>query len=309
LARGAVTGGATERMTQGAVATEVLAGIDPLLERYDGFLVDKFGVIFDGMRVMAGAHEALALLQRAGKRVVILSNSGRRSAPNEGRLTRLGIGRALYQALVSSGEATWQGLHDRTDPTFVGLGRHCLFFSRGGDRSTVDGLDLALVETADAADFVLLAGLDHDDATRARCAEQLALAAGRGLPLLCANPDLVSLEHDTLVQGPGAFAARYAEAGGEVRYVGKPWPVVYRAALALLDLPPARVLAIGDSLDHDIAGAAPFGVDGALSVEGVHAGEFADTATGGELLDHLDRLCLTRCHHPRWLLRGFRPAR
>ena len=289
--------------------TEVLAGIDPLLDRYDGFLVDKFGVIFDGVRVMAGAREALALLQRAGKRVVILSNSGRRSAPNEDRLARLGIGRDLYQDLVSSGEATWQGLRYGTDATFAGLGRRCLFFSRGGDRSTVDGLGLALVDTAATADFILLAGLDHDEAARARCDDQLARAAARGLPLLCANPDLVSLEHDSQVEGPGAFAARYAAAGGEVRYVGKPWPVVYRAALALLGLPRARVLAIGDSLDHDIAGAAPLGIDGALPIEGVHAEAFAGAITHADLLARLDRLCLTRSHRPRWLLRGFRPVR
>ncbi len=287
--------------------TEVLAGIDPLLDRYDGFLVDKFGVIFDGVRVMAGARAALGLLQRVGKPVVILSNSGRRAAPNEDRLTGLGIGRDLYRGLVSSGEATWQGLRERTDPTFQGLGRRCLFFSRGGDRSIVDGLELDKVEAATMADFVLLAGLDHDAAARAHCDEQLTLAAARGLPLLCANPDLVSLEHDTQVEGPGAFAARYAASGGEVRYIGKPWPVVYRAAMTLLDLPPGRILAIGDSLDHDIAGAAAMGIDGALSIEGVHATAFASDMADADLLSRLDELCLTRPDRPRWLLRGFRP--
>ena len=286
--------------------TEVLAGIDPLLDRYDGFLVDKFGVIFDGVRVMAGAREALALLHHAGRQVVILSNSGRRAAPNEDRLAHLGIGRELYQGLVSSGEATWQGLRDGADATFQGLGRRCLFYGRGGDRSTVDGLGLILVDTAAEADFVLLAGLDHDAATRAHCAEQLARAA-RTLPLLCANPDLVSLEHGTQVEGPGAFAARYARAGGEVRYVGKPWPAVYRAALALLGLPPGRLLAIGDSLEHDIAGAASLGIDGALAIEGVHAATFTSAAGDGELLAGLDRLCHASEPRPRWLLRGFRP--
>jgi HAD superfamily hydrolase (TIGR01459 family) len=295
-------------MSQPVAPTEVLAGIDPLLDRYDGFLVDKFGVIFGGVRVMAGAREALALLQRAGKQVIILSNSGRRAALNEDRLARLGIGRELYQGLVSSGEATWQGLRDGNDDTFRGLGRRCLFFSRGGDSSTVDGLGLQLVDTAATADFVLLAGLDYNAAARDRCNDEMAVAAARRLPLLCANPDLVSLEQDTQVEGPGAFAARYEAAGGEVRYVGKPWPAVYRAALTLLALPPERVLAIGDSLEHDIAGAAPFGIEGALSIEGVHAASFADELVDAELLRRLDRLSRSHSHRPRWLLRGFRPA-
>jgi ribonucleotide monophosphatase NagD (HAD superfamily) len=115
------------------------------------------------------------------------------------------------------------------------------------------------------------------------------------------------LEGDRQVDGPGAFAQRYAEAGGEVRYVGKPWPAVYRAALPVLDLPPARALAVGDSLEHDVAGAAPFGVDGALVMGGVHASAFGRNASPVELLERLDSLRAGPGHRPRWLLRAFRP--
>lgn len=290
-----------------AEPTEVLNGIAPLLDRYDGFLVDQFGVLYDGVRALDGVPEALALLRRHRKRVVILSNSGRRSEPNVERLARIGLGPELYTAFVSSGEAAWHGLKDRTDPVFAGLGRRCLLFSRHGDRSTVDGLDLELARDAEAADFVLLCGLDPHETARARCRRQLERAAARGLPLVCANPDTVSLEGDRLVDGPGAFAGRYAEAGGEVRYVGKPWPAVYRTALPVLDLPPERVVAVGDSLEHDVAGAAPFGVEGALVLGGVHAAAFGRDASPAELLKRLEPLCAASDHRPRWLLRAFRP--
>jgi HAD superfamily hydrolase (TIGR01459 family) len=290
-----------------ADATEVLEGIAPLLDRYDGFLVDQFGVLYDGVRALAGAREALMLLRDHGKRVVILSNSGRRSAPNVERLARLGLGPELYTALISSGEAAWQGLKDGTDPVFRKLGRRCLLFSRHGDRSTVEGLDLELARDADTADFVLLCGLDPHETARARCRQQLERAAARRLPLVCANPDTVSLEGDRQVNGPGAFARAYAEAGGEVRYVGKPWPAVYRAALPLLDLPTDRVVAVGDSLEHDVAGAAPFGVEGALVVGGIHAAAFGRDTAPAQLLKRLDPLCAGLEYRPRWLLRAFRP--
>jgi HAD superfamily hydrolase (TIGR01459 family) len=292
-----------------AAATEVLDGIEPLLDRYDGFLVDQFGVLLDGVRLLPGARDALELLRGHGKKVVILSNSGRRAAPNRERLTRLGVGPELYTALVSSGEAVWQGLKDRDDETFAGLGRRCLLFSRGGDRSTIEGLEIELAQDAEVADFVLLCGLDADESVRQRCEAQLVRARARGLPLICANPDLISLEGDRQVEGPGAFAARYAAAGGEVRYVGKPWPAVYRAALPTFGLSPARIVAIGDSLEHDIAGLAPFGIDGALVIGGVHASAFFGRVGDAELLCCLEPLCAEVGCRPRWLLRAFGPGR
>lgn len=284
--------------------TEALDGLAPLVDRYDGFLVDQFGVLYDGVRPLPGAADALAALVSAGRAVVILSNSGRRAFPNAQRLRRLGYPPELYTAVVSSGEVAWAGLKDRTDPAFADLGRRCLLFSRGGDHSTVEGLDLDLARDAEAADFVLLAGLDAHETARTRCREQLERARARGLPVICANPDLVSLEGDRRVDGPGAFAAAHAAAGGEVRYVGKPWPAIYRAALATLDLPPERLLAVGDSLGHDIGGAAAFGIDGALVTSGVHAAAFADAA---DPLAALDELVAAGEPRPRWLLRTFAP--
>jgi HAD superfamily hydrolase (TIGR01459 family) len=291
-----------------ASPTQVLSGIEPLLDRYDGFLVDQFGVLYDGVRLLPGAREALALLRRHGKQVVILSNSGRRAAANAERLEGMGLEPALYTALVSSGEAAWQGLKDGSDEAFAGLGRRCLFFSRGGDRSTVEGLDLELVVDASGADFVLLSGLDPDEDARALCRRELDVARARGLPLVCANPDVVSLEGERRVDGPGAFATRYAAGGGDVRWIGKPWPAVYRAALSILDAPPPRLLAVGDSLEHDIGGAVPFGIEGALVVGGVHGDAFANAGSAADLLECLDTLCRSETHRPRWLLRGFVPG-
>jgi HAD superfamily hydrolase (TIGR01459 family) len=288
-------------------ATHAVLGIEPWLDRYDAFLVDQFGVLHDGVRPLPGAREALELLKAAGRTVIVLSNSGRRNAPNEARLTRIGLPRALYTAFVGAGEVTWQGLRAGEDPTFSGLGRRCLLFTRGGDHSVVDGLPLELTDAA-AADFVLLAGIDHDAASRSRCAAQLEQALARGLPMLCSNPDLYNIEGEGWVEGPGTLAARYAAGGGEVRYVGKPWPAIYRMALTMLQLPPGRVLAVGDSLAHDVAGAAPFGIDSALVTGGVHAAAFAGAATPEALLERLDSLAPQGQPRPRWLLSAFRPA-
>ncbi|WP_292218771.1 TIGR01459 family HAD-type hydrolase, partial [Mesorhizobium sp.] len=79
-----------------------LDGIEALAERYDVFLLDQFGVLHDGQQPYAGAVEALSALKRAGKTVVLISNSGKRAEPNERRLKKLGFEEASWDHFVSS---------------------------------------------------------------------------------------------------------------------------------------------------------------------------------------------------------------
>ncbi|MCB1884081.1 MAG: TIGR01459 family HAD-type hydrolase [Geminicoccaceae bacterium] len=281
-----------------------IAGIEPLIEGYDGFLLDQFGVLHDGVAPFPGVVAALSRLREQGRAALILSNSGKRSAPNVARLEGLGIPRSLYTGLVSSGEAAWLGLRERTDPLFADLGRRCLLVSRGGDRSAIEGLDLDLVD-ADTADFVLLAGLDGDAHARARLDGELAIALGRRLPLVCTNPDVVSLEGERRVDGPGRFAQDYAEVGGEVRWVGKPHAAIFRAALERVGVAPDRLVMVGDSLHHDIKGASPFGIDGALVMNGVHEAAL-EGRRGADLDAALQGLLGDDLPAPRWLLPAFR---
>ena len=99
-------------------------------------------------------------------------------------------------------------------------------------------------------------------------AELLKAAADRGLPVFCTNPDRASPRaHGVTVASPGALAHAHADAGGIVRFYGKPHLPVFRAVETALGLPPWRMLMVGDSLEHDIAGAKAAGWDAAF-VEG-----------------------------------------
>jgi HAD superfamily hydrolase (TIGR01459 family) len=310
MARRSWPGARSARVVAPAMAepTRFIRGIEPLVACYDGFLIDQFGVLHDGRGPAPGVLDALGLLKAARRRVVLLSNSGRRSVPNEERLSRIGIPRTLYERVITSGETAWQDRRSGSNQIFQALGPRCLLFSRGGDRTAVDGLDLELVDDAGRADFVLLSGLDADAAMHARCRQALEAALARRLVLICTNPDLVSIDGEQSFEGPGALAAGYAAAGGQVRYVGKPWPEIYRHALDALDLPCERLVAIGDSLDHDIAGSAGLGIDGALVTGGVHRDAFVDAASPAAMLEALGRLAGARPARPRWLMPGLRPT-
>jgi HAD superfamily hydrolase (TIGR01459 family) len=285
------------------------SGLADLAARYRSFIVDQWGVLHDGARPYADALDCLVRLRDAGKRVVLLSNSGKRTATNRARLAEIGIDPALYDALVTSGEATWRALAERTEPFFKALGRRCVLWARDGDRSAAEGLPLEVVERVEDAEFLLLAGVE-DDARLEDFNALLEVAAARGLPMVCANPDIVAvLPGGGFGMAPGAVAHHYEQLGGKVGYVGKPHRPIYRACLeALGDPPPAEVLTIGDSIAHDVAGGAAMELDTALIMSGIHSRIFDLERGAAANRAALEELAREYGVLPRWVLPRFRWA-
>lgn len=263
---------------------QLISGMRELVPRYDGFILDLWGVIHDGVAPIPGALECLDLLKRRGKRIVLLSNAPRRSDDVVRRITALGIPVGLYHKVVSSGEEAWQHLSRRDDPFYAALGRRCLHIGSERDMEIRDGLSLDFVDTAERAQFILNTGPAGWDDRIEDYEPALRTGLGLDLPMVCANPDLVVMHGDRLALCAGALAKWYEEAGGRVRWHGKPFPSVYETCLGLLGIADrSRLLAVGDSLRTDIAGAAGAGVDSLLIAGGIHAEEFG--VLGGQRPD------------------------
>ena len=259
------------------LATASIAGVREIADRFDHVLLDQWGVLHKGEAVFPEAHDCVRRIRAAGKRILILSNSGRRSEDNVERLAALGLPAEEHDGVLTSGEVAWHGLKERAAPPYDTLGRHALLIGRGNVLSMIEGLDFVAVTNPRRADFIWLAGLDDHNANLDAWREDLAAFAGRGLPMLCANPDLVMFTESGLTPAPGALARIYEELGGTVHYVGKPHPAIFAAALRRLGDPrPDRVLVIGDSLDHDVEGGRRAGMLTALVTFGVHAEALAD---------------------------------
>lgn len=241
---------------------------------YDGFLLDQWGVLHDGVRPYPGAIAALEALRAAGKRVIILSNSGRLGAENARQLAKLGFAPGLYDEVVSAGDDARDALAARDEPFHRALGRRCLLLARDGEAHLGAGLGLDLVDDVRAADFVLLMTMDPPRQSLAGWMDLLRTARDRGLPMVCANPDLHRASPSGgLQEAPGLVARAYEQLGGVVRYHGKPEARIYRTCLGRLGLDRNRVVAIGDSLEHDIAGAEAAGIDSVFIGAGIHRGE------------------------------------
>ncbi len=267
----------------------IVPGISSIVGKYDAVLLDQFGVLHDGQVALPGAAECYSALADAGKKLVVLSNTSRRKADAVNKLPRLGFDARHLADFVSSGEQCWQHMVSLSGKKVLWVGWEDDYL---GFRNSeyLDGLGVGL-SGADTCDFILAQGtqqirhcadalptplsLFSSGAIDAALEDALAQCAARRVTMLCANPDFVATQPDgSTGHMPGVVAARSEALGGDVLHFGKPHPEAFEAALrALPGIARERVLHVGDSLAHDVAGASGSGVDSLFIGSGIHAAD------------------------------------
>jgi HAD superfamily hydrolase (TIGR01459 family) len=264
--------------------TSMIDGLSSIAGRYDVVLCDLWGVVHNGRHSFPAATGALARFRAGGGAVIMITNAPRPSGPIRDQLDHLQVPRTAYNAVVTSGDVTID-----------------LIRARG--RAPVHHIgplrDLSLFETIDEiapgeappraplgeADYVLCTGLfDDTRETPEDYDATLAAMLARKLPMICANPDLVIHRGQDLIYCAGAIAERYARMGGETIFAGKPHAAIYERALTQAGvargapIDNARVLAIGDAMRTDIAGALAQGLDALFVASGIHRDELAGSS-------------------------------
>lgn len=249
-----------------------IASLTDIAGQFDAIVLDQWGVLHDGSAPYPRAIETLRSLKASGARLAVLSNSGKRSAPNAARITAMGFDDDLFETVMTSGEALWL---DIEAGRVVHRSLYPITRAAGDAEGWADGLNIALTNALDDADAILLMGLP-DGATEGAYAELLAKAKARDMPLLCTNPDRASPRADGVtVVSPGALAHAYKDDGGDVQFYGKPHGPVFDAVAQSLGT--TRLLMIGDSLEHDIAGGYAAGWSTLFIQGGLHAAAFDGT--------------------------------
>ncbi|PRX07284.1 UNVERIFIED_ORG: HAD superfamily hydrolase (TIGR01459 family) [Martelella mediterranea] len=258
-----------------------IPALSAVYDAYDVILCDVWGVLHNGVASFDAAKKALADARAAGKTVILLTNSPRLSPAVSKQLVNLGVTDAAYDGIVTSGDVTKK---------IVSEGPRKLFFlGPERDIGLVSETGVELVE-AEEAESILCTGLfDDETETPEDYRDMLSGFAARGLPLVCANPDLIVTRGDRLIPCAGALAALYEELGGTTLIAGKPHQPIYDAALEkartlLGDVDKARILAIGDGMPTDVLGAMNYGLDLLYIAEGIHAADYTREGTVDEAL-------------------------
>ena len=274
-------------------------GISRFVDGYDAFVLDLWGVIHDGVHLYPGVADTLGRLKALGKPYVMLTNAPRRSASIRRAMARMGLPEDLAQNVMSSGEATWLALRDRAQGWLAGLGDRCLHIGPERDNGLFEGLDVEKVASVDDAGFIVNTGPWEDDETVADYEDIMQKGAARSLKMICANPDLEVIRGGRRIICAGALAQRYEALGGTVRYYGKPYRPIYDTCFAALGVfDPRRILAIGDSLRTDIAGATSIGMDAVLVIGGIHGDELAAGGDSETVERRLAEACTRAGHIP-----------
>ncbi len=249
--------------------TKPIISIDEIADHYDALFCDVWGVVHNGKRAYPGAVAALQRMRAAGKVVILLTNVPKPRGPIPDQLDALGVPRAAWDAIVTSGDATRAELSSRAP------GPMCRIGPRDFDRTLWDGLGLEEAPL-DRARFIGISGLNRYDETPADYAGMLREAKARDLEMICANPDIVVRVGERLIWCAGAIARDYEAIGGRVIMAGKPYAPIYDLAFQELEafaqrkFPKGRVLCIGDGVPTDIAGANAQGLDSLFIASGMH---------------------------------------
>ena len=238
--------------------------LQALAAPYSTILCDIWGVIHDGGRLLPGAVDRLGAWKAEGKTIVLVTNAPRPASTVQAGLDAVGLPRACYDAITSSGEAGIAALTD--PPRAVGF--------LGTDEDRRDLVAHGVLLTDDTFIEVACTGLSDTRASPDAYAAELDAWAARDLLLHCLNPDREVIHRGVREACAGALADLYEARGGRVAWYGKPHAPIYAHALALAGNPPrSDVLAIGDGPVTDMLGAARFGIDALFVTHGIHAGE------------------------------------
>lgn len=258
--------------------TRIIQSLSEIATNYDVLFCDLWGCVHNGIRAYPSAVKALQDFRQGGGRVCLMTNAPRPAGEVEKSFDRLGVPANAWDVLATSGDAAQDALFAGAvgrKVWHIGPAKDDGFFdvpARWADAPPIERVDF------DEAEGIVCTGpFDEDTETPEDYRIKLMLARERGLKLLCANPDIVVDLGDRRIYCAGAIAEFYQELGGESLYFGKPHPPIYDLARRLLNLADgARVLAIGDGIRTDIAGAVGEGIDSIFITGGLAAEELGD---------------------------------
>ena len=255
--------------------SKIINSISDIVPLYDVFILDQWGVMHDGYKGYNYAVSAVEKLIKENKKLFIISNSSKRKVSSIVKLRSLGFDKNHFVEVMTSGEMVWQEIATSIHSYGNNL-KNCLHIY---DSSKEDGLEFRnglekfnYVSNINDANFIL-ACTPFENSEPIDYIPILKEALDMKLVLFCANPDFVTIEknNDKNIYCMGTIADLYDNMGGKVVILGKPSKEIYTESCKKIEnLNKSKIVAIGDSIDHDILGANNFNIDSVLISTGIH---------------------------------------
>ena len=241
-------------------------GLKSIVNRYDLFFIDLWGVVHNGIELYENSINVLDNLAAANKDFILLTNAPRPNATVINFLKKMGL-KKYFENVFTSGEAAHKYLISH-------LGKKN-FFHIGPPRDfdLFKNIEKNNVLNIEDADYFLCTGLFEDQENDLNYYKKL-LSNHTSKKMICTNPDLIVDRGEEREYCAGSVAKSFEEIKGEVIYFGKPHPPVYNLSTNIIN---KKVLCIGDNLNTDIKGANIQNFDSLLITNGIHRKEILDT--------------------------------
>jgi len=237
--------------------TAYVENLGDLVEEFDAFVLDGYGVLNVGNATVPGAVERVAGLQQSGKRVIVLTNGA-----------TLPVELAMQKYLNWGMQFDRQHVVSSRNALEVALQKHSANFMWGVAATEAAHIDKLAQQTLllgdDAQDyervdgFIFLSSLDWTEARQALLRDALSR---KKRPVLVGNPDLVAPHEQAMSLEPGFFTHALADEGlCEPVFYGKPFHNVFDLVTKQVgDIDPQRIAMVGDTLHTDILGGSSYG--------------------------------------------------
>lgn len=242
--------------------------ITAIIDEYDAFLFDLWGVVVEGNYNYPGVVDNINYVINKGKKVIFITNAPRNIPHLWSKLTAWGIN-ASKEMIISSGELAVDMILNSKE--IFAIDKPLIYHLSSNQNDLIKNTQLLTTININEANILLLT-LHYDEGEKVNLNELdslLQTAVNRKTITICANPDLGIMQQGVYRYCSGYFAAKIKQFGGSVIYTGKPYPEIYQLALNKLpNIPKKRILMVGDTFYTDILGSNTIGIDSALVLTG-----------------------------------------
>lgn len=276
--------------------------IADLMDKYDLFLFDLWGVILESTNLYEGASEVVNHII-SKKKLLFVSNTSQNNEDTAKKFQNYGLN-VKEDIFMTAGEMAQRILKYPQDyfnvaqPIIYNFGQehHAALWTKHNFSTTTDIASSNLLA-------ISLCSLDKE--LHAETKEVFQIAAKNKIPAICTNNDRIAPagNGDTLYCA-GWFAEEYEKMGGKVMYCGKPFANIFEEALkAHPQIPKSKIVMIGDSLSTDVKGAANVGVDSALVLTGNMQTVLRNAKDETEKFELIHKFCAQNQTYPTHLIR------
>ena len=241
-------------------------GLSSIVENYQLFYIDLWGVIHNGISLHSEAIKTLKEITKKKKEYVLLTNAPRPNEAVKNFLEKMGMEKEIREHVFTSGEAALNYLRkDLLSKKFFHIGPprdFDLFKDFENNKS----------QNLENSEYILCTGL-YDDHDKDLNYYKDLFEKNINKKMICTNPDLIVDRGNKRELCAGSVAMVFEKMGGEVIYFGKPYPEVYNQSI---DNKNKKILSIGDNLNTDIKGANLLNFDSLIISNGIHKNEIKE---------------------------------